>query len=137
MGEWRLFDETSALDFGESHPFIIIQSGEQLLTELEYWVGQEPSAIRLESPHQESLTIGIGGPYCGIQWSKPPRRQNLKMAISNPRIVDMAMEFRWNGEEMGFRAQYVLTFIEAIPIILLFYKHQQLADWVEWWELKH
>src|SRR6202030_2068339 len=95
---------------------------------------QEPSAIRLVSPDGESLAIGIGGPCCGIRWTKPPIRENLKMPIAEPRVVDQGIEFRWQGQEMGFRRQHILAADAAIPVILFFFTNHRLADWVQWWE---
>ena len=137
MGEWRLFDETSPLrDFDDDHPSIVIESEEQLRTELESWRLREPSVICLVSPKGERLQIGIGGPYCGMRWTKPPTRENLKMPVAEPKLVEHGIEFRWQGQEMGFRPQYVLSVDQVIPIVLHFFKTHSLADWVTWWEWK-
>ncbi len=134
MGEWRLFDETAPLEnLDDSHRYIVIESEKQLRTELDFWRCQKPSAICLVSPADEQLKIGIGGPYCGIRWTKPPIRENLKMPIADPRVVDQGIEFRWQGQEMGFRSQHILTVDEAVPVILFFFTNHRLADWVKWW----
>src|ERR1044072_1804936 len=102
MDEWRLYDETGPLeDFNDNFPFIVIESEEQLRIELEFWRHQEPSAICLASHDDQRLNIGIGGPYCGIRWIKPPFRESLKMPIADPKIVEEGIEFKQEGKRDG------------------------------------
>jgi hypothetical protein len=131
MSNWVIIDCIGQHNTGE-FPEFVIRSEVQLRAELNRFRARRPSIILVVSPEEETLKIGIGGPFSGIRWAKPPIDDNYKLAIASEIVAPEGAEFREQGSDTGFRAKYVLPVEQAIEIIVFFYKHHRLPQWIQW-----
>jgi hypothetical protein len=135
MKEWQLIDFLNPLeDDQEEAPRLVVRSEEQLREQLKRLQQRRPAMIALISPQDERLDFGIGGPWSGVQWTKPPYSENLRIAIAANAQVQSGIEFACEGSVSGFRPEHVLPVENVIEIVVFFFKHHRLPEWIPWLE---
>lgn len=133
MTEWYLVDFMSPLgdDEGEA-PRTEIRTEAQLRAELTRFRGRRPAMVALIGPEGERLDIGIGGPWAGVQWTKPPYSTHLKMAVATGARAPSGVDFACEGSSGGFRPEHLLPAEQAIEIAAHFFARRGLPEWVGW-----
>jgi hypothetical protein len=109
-----------------------VGSAEVLLDKLTELSHDEPRKLVLTSPEREVLVIGIGGPFAGIQWTKPPYSHNLRFALACPANGPELVDFSCGDELLEFCKRHLLPAQEAIKVILFFFVNKTLPDWLAW-----
>ncbi len=135
MASWRLVDGRYPPDDPDDFPIIVISSEAELRQELARLLQLEPGIVSLTSPTNEALQIGIGGPLAGLRWYQDPRscepsREILADRSYSPNRVDFLAE----GDSIAFWPEQLLPADQAVDIVVYFYNHQRLPDWVGWRE---
>jgi hypothetical protein len=134
MTEWQLIDFAAPLEDDEESPRMAIHSEEQLREELRRCQGRRPAMIALMNPAGERLDIGIGGPWAGMQWTKPPHARTLKLALATGARSPAAIDFACEGASSGFRPEHLLPAGEAIEAAVHYFAHHRLPEWITWAE---
>jgi len=144
MNEWILVDCMPMVSDIAELPRHTVESETQLRQLLEDCRHRSPaSVLELLSPTGDVLHMGIGMEYSGIRWIGKPLnsgKKQLKMAVADKQYSNTGAEFRCQGSESGFRAQYVIPVEKTIDAAIHYFKTGQLPDslqWVEWDHDKH
>jgi hypothetical protein len=134
MGKWQLADCMNPVEKMEDTPVIAIQSEEQLREELNRMRARKPGIVFLLSPENERLELGIGGPFAGIRWMKPPSEKFFKEAVADRIYSPEPIEFSAEGSDTPFFPEHLFPVEEIIEAAAYFFNHHRLPGWITWSE---
>ena len=132
MNQWLLVDGRSSLEEGEDHPHTIITSEKQLRGELNQQAAKKPGAVSLISPDEESLDVGIGGPYAAIAWYPSPNQRGYKIALADRLYSETPVDFVSEGVAAPADPAELFPVQAAIEAAIYFYRNRRLPDWFAW-----
>jgi hypothetical protein len=137
MNQWILVDARRALEEGEDHPKMVIQSEEQLQDELNQQAAKTPGVIGLISPDEDSVDVGIGGPFAAIGWYPPPsqsRYVGYKIGLADQLYSPAPVQFVSEGIPIPSDPGELFPVQHIIEAVLYFYRNHRLPDWITWRE---
>jgi hypothetical protein len=129
---WLLIDCRDEVTYEENPPQTEICSESDLRRELGEMRRRSPSIVQLHSPEGEILIIGIGGPFAGLRWMKPPMVEHFKLSLNPMPPTNQGIEFRDHGTDTGFRPQYLFPLEDVIEEAVYFYNNQTFSDRMQW-----
>ncbi len=132
MDQWQLVDGSIPVDGPEDFPRVTIRSEGQLREELRRLRDREPGIFALESPADDALQIGIGGPFWGMRHYRNREVHAVVLAdrIDHEKRIDFAAE----EDAIAFWPEELLPFERAIEVIIYYYRNLRLPDWIGWKE---
>ncbi len=135
MGHWRLIDGRDPAESPEDFPTVPISSETELRQELARQQQLEPGIVSLACPANGALQIGIGGPFAGIRWyhNPYPPHSSRDILVDHP-CTPGRIDFLAEGDTIAFWPENLMPVDQAIDIVLFFFNHQRLPDWVGWKE---
>ena len=135
MAAWQLVDGREPVDRPEDFPTDLISTEPELRCHLDQLRKLEPGIISLSSPTGEALQIGIGGLYAALRWYPNPHGSAPSRDILADRTYCSGrVDFRAEGDSIAFRPEHLMPVDHVIEMVLYFFKHQRLPDWVAWKE---
>jgi hypothetical protein len=135
MGDWRVIDGRDPADGPENFPFVRISSETELRQELARQRQLEPGIVSLSSPVSGALQIGIGGPLAGIRWYVNPYPPGQSRdVLADHAYAEKRIDFLAEGDHIAFWPENLMPVDQAIEIVVYFFNHQRLPDWVGWKE---
>jgi hypothetical protein len=135
MADWRLLDGRNPVESPDDFPAQTISCDVELRRELDRLRKLQPAIVSLQSPKDEALQIGIGGPVAAIRWFRDPKNSELcRDVLANCPYGSDRVDFLSEGDTIAFWPEHLMPIDHAVDIIVSFFKHERLPEWVSWKE---
>jgi hypothetical protein len=134
MSEWKLADCIDPVEKLEDTPTIVIQSEAHLREVLDRLRQRRPGIVFLVSPSNEYFEMGLGGPFAGMRWMRPPTEKFAREAIADPVRSPEAHGYSAEGVDTVFEPKNLFLVEEVIEAAVYFFNHHRLPEWITWSE---
>jgi hypothetical protein len=134
MGTWELIDfmRPATGEWLDERPTTVIESESQLRQELERLRQRQPAFVVLFGPAGETLGIGLGPEWSGLEWAPVPGQSDVKRAVNPHPVAAKPVEVRDGGGGRVFWTEQLLPTDEVIEAVVHFYLEGRPADSVRW-----
>jgi hypothetical protein len=136
MSQWQLIDGREPVEDPDAFPKLLASSELDLRHKLEQFRQQDPGMFSLTSPDGgDALQIGLGGPFGGVRWFENAKDSLRSRVLLADRLYSKHhVDFLAEGDTNTFWPEQLMPADQLIEVIVHYYNHHRLPDWVAWKE---